>query len=64
MIGGPFLIYRHAVNTGYKSGYSQALRDHPQNVYNGASTVIQTQPADVFGLKIGKHWGIGVVYEK
>lgn len=61
---GIFTIYRDIANTNYKKGYNQALLDHPQNVYNGPTTVIQQAPAKMgcFPFHIG-HFGFGICHE-
>lgn len=65
IIGGPFLIYRHGLNQGYKNGYSQALTDHPQQIYTAPATVNNNPPrtSAIYGLKLGRAWGIGVCHE-
>lgn len=64
VIGSYFLSFRHGVNIGYRTGYSKALLDHPQNVYNAPTTVNQQRADSVKGvfLKIGRI-GIGAFYE-
>lgn len=65
VIGGPFLIYRTGANSGYKKGYSQALTDHPQQIYTAPATVNNNPPrtSAIYGLKLGKAWGFGVCHE-
>ncbi len=59
---GVFTVYRSIANTNYKRGYTQALTDHPQNVYNGPTTVIQGRKMGCFPFRIG-HFGLGVCHD-
>lgn len=72
VIGGPFLAYRKICNygdikysDGFKKGYSQALTDHPQQIYNAPATVNNNPPktSAIYGIKLGRSWGLGVCHE-
>lgn len=60
--GGLFVVYRGIHNKAYTSGYQQALKDHPQNIYNGPTTVIQGKQMSCFPIKLGR-FGFGVCHE-
>jgi len=64
LIGGPMVLYHNikvkAYNEGYRAGYSQATKDHPQVVGDNATVVTgQREPFFVL-LKIGKFRLLGV----
>lgn len=63
--GSLFVVYRGVKNKYYNQGYQQALKDHPQNVFNAPATINQ-QPCPaptVYGLDIGK-WGFGLIHKR
>lgn len=62
LIGLPFIILKASYNKGFKAGYSQALSEHPQNVYQAPATIYQGKTAKFFGLKIYR-LGLGFIYE-
>jgi hypothetical protein len=39
LIGGPYLLYRHGHNVGYKAGYTQAIKDHPSYTVSSGGIV-------------------------
>jgi hypothetical protein len=54
LVGGPYLLYRHGYNVGYKTGYTQAVKDHPS--YNvGSGGVVNNYNAEdykVIGVRL------------
>lgn len=48
-------IYHH----GYNAGFNKALKDYPQNVYNGPTTVVQGKKMSCFPIHLG-NFGFGV----
>ena len=66
LIAAPFLWVKHYGNKrydlGYKTGYAKAIKDNPTNTYNAPTTVNQGQ-VDLYGVKVGRHWGFGIVHQ-
>lgn len=53
LVGGPYLLYRHGYNIGYKAGYTQGVKDHPSYTV-GAGGVVNNyndQNYKLFGIK-------------
>jgi len=67
-LGIPALSYHQGYKTGnaagYSKGYSQAITEHPPQVYNGAATVNNNpspKPVQKFGLS-GFGWTLGACH--
>lgn len=58
------LIILHQLDATYNyyKGYKKSVSDHPQNVYNGPTTVNQGRRMGCFPLHIG-HYGFGVCHD-
>lgn len=65
IVGGGFFLYKSIDGNAFQRGYSLALKEHPQNVYNAPTTVNQQPcpPPSVYGIDIGK-WALGLVHKK
>jgi hypothetical protein len=60
-----FSAYKSVDSAGYQRGFNVCLKDHPQNVYNGPSTINQVvcTTTSVYGLEFGG-WGFGISHKK
>ncbi len=56
------LLHQLDATYNYHKGYNKSLVDHPQNVYNGPTTVIQGRKMSCFPLHIGSI-GVGVCHD-
>lgn len=55
---GIFMFHSYSYNQGFR----RCLKDFPQNVYNGPTTVNQGKKMACFPLHIG-HFGLGVCHD-
>lgn len=56
------VVYFSIAHANYNKGFNSALKEYPQNVYNGPTTVVQGKKMGCFPFHLGSI-GIGICHQ-